>query len=601
MRSNGFIRHIVWVVIGMILSTSQSHAQADTTSPFHVTYINEDQVQFNSIGRQALLQNFTGKDSAFRYIHKLRGIAEAEGYLYFSIDSMMLQDHDVKLQVFIGPPVKSLQLNITDLKRLTFLHQLLDEKDSIAITFLEWKILQQKILDACENNGYPFAAAGLKDVLMDQTQIRGTVKVEESVFYRIDSISVKGNAKIKNSLLKKHLFIQNGMPYAADKIRQVDRRISTLGYVSAIQPSDVSMLGSGAVLNLYLKPKKTSQFNFLVGLQPENGGKKIRLTGDLNADFRNLFGSGEQLLFKWQQLQPLSPRLNIGYAQPYVFNSAFGIDTRFGLFKKDSSFLQLNAAIGTTFVFDAHQQGGAMLSWQSNRLLNGAVDTNLIIATRRLPQDIDMSLTSLGIHYQWDRTDYLFNPRKGTYSEAKAQAGIKTISINNDILNIRTPGFNAAQLYDTLSLNDYQIRLQASAAHYFPVGKLATIKTALQGGAVISRSVFRNECFQIGGSQLLRGFDAESIFAINYLIGTAEYRLLFAKDAYFSIFTDYARADVLLGKVKKEIWFMAAGSGLQYQTKSGLLNLSIAAGKRSDIMFDYRSALKFHFGFVNYF
>jgi outer membrane translocation and assembly module TamA len=47
--------------------------------------------------------------------------------------------------------------------------------------------------------------------------------------------------------------------------------------------------------------------------------------------------------------------------------------------------------------------------------------------------------------------------------------------------------------------------------------------------------------------------------------------------------------------------FTAAGLGLSFETKFGLLNLSYALGKRNDVKFDIRNASKIHFGYVNYF
>jgi len=601
MRTGLLIPTFIFTILFNILSFSSSQAQTKHQDQFSVSYSDENNPSIHVIGKQSLLQLFNDKDSALRYFQRLPAVAQSEGYLAFSVDSISIQDSFTIVKLYLGRPTHSIFLDLSQLKKFTWLSTYIPNRDSVTVSFIDWKKMQQQILDGCENHGYPFASVGLNDVLIDEHGISGTVSLNESVFYHIDSISIKGTAKINNRFLQRHLFITNGMPYDAEKLKQVDQRISTLGFVSAIQPSDLTMLGSGSVLNVYLKPKKNSQFNFLLGLQPESGGKKLRLTGDLNADLKNLLGSGEQFIFKWQQLQPLSPRLNIGYSQPYVFHSSIGIDARFGLFKKDSSFLQVNTLLGTSVVWDAHQQGGGSISWQSNHLLSGAVDTAQIISTRTLPQDIDMDLTSIGIHYQWDHTDYVFNPRKGTILSCKLQAGLKTISINNDIRNIRTPGFDALRLYDSFALRDYQIRIQASATHFFPIGKYATIKTALQGGALFSRSIFRNECFQLGGAQLLRGFDAESIFARNYLIATGEYRFLFARDAYFAFFTDWARTLALYGRLPKTTDFLSAGGGLQYQTKSGLLNLSLAVGKRMDLEFDIRSSTKIHFGYINYF
>ena len=112
------------------------------------------------------------------------------------------------------------------------------------------------------------------------------------------------------------------------------------------------MLGTGSILNLYLAPKRSSQANFLIGFLPSaNQSGKLQFTADVNLDLKNALSNGETILFKWQQLQPKSPRLNLGFQQPYIFNSNFGFDFLFDLFKKDSTFLQVNALAGIAVSF----------------------------------------------------------------------------------------------------------------------------------------------------------------------------------------------------------------------------------------------------------
>ena len=136
------------------------------------------------------------------------------------------------------------------------------------------------------------------------------------------------------------------------------------------------MLGSGAILNLYLNPQKSSRINFLVGFLPgDNKGKKTQITGDLLLDLRNSFGKGESILVNWQQLQPRSPRLNLGFNQPFIFNTSLGFDFAFDLFRKDSNFLQINTLAGIEYASGMVHKGKVYLQWQDNKLLQGGMDT----------------------------------------------------------------------------------------------------------------------------------------------------------------------------------------------------------------------------------
>ena len=80
--------------------------------------------------------------------------------------------------------------------------------------------------------------------------------------------------------------------------------------------------------------------------------------------------------------------------------------------------------------------------------------------------------------------------------------------------------------------------MKAAAAHYIPLGKSSTLKTAAHFGWYQSPQTFQNELFRIGGYKLLRGFDEESIYANQYAVFTAEYRYLVGINSYFFGFSD---------------------------------------------------------------
>jgi outer membrane protein assembly factor BamA len=219
--------------------------------------------------------------------------------------------------------------------------------------------------------------------------------------YHIDSIRLYGKAKISNYFLQRYLGIPNKSTYSKEKLEQVGKKIIELPYLQELQPSDVTMLGTGSVLNLYLQPKRSSQVNFIVGFLPANNQTgKLQLTGDVNLNLKNALGGGETFLLNWQQLQLSSPRLVVGYQQPYIFRSSFGIDFGFELFKKDSTFLQLNTQFGIQYLLSTRQSGKLFIQQQKTTLLGAGVDTNLIIATKKLPVNVDVTAVSLGLDHQ---------------------------------------------------------------------------------------------------------------------------------------------------------------------------------------------------------
>ena len=551
--------------------------------------------------KSVLKSEFKNQQDLNEYINKLPNFLLQKGFPFSSVDMLYQENNQTFIKLYLGKKILHVKFDYAALnqKELSLLNSKSHKKFN---TLQDLASISELLINYYENNGFPFAMVSVDSILFLNDEIYARIKSEKGVFYKMDSIHVEGSAKIKNKFLFQYLNIKSGSPYSKEKLRGIDKRISGLSYLKSIQPADVSMLGTGATLNLYLQSKKNSQFNFLIGLQPASANNnKFQFTGDLNLDLKNSFGYGENIILKWQQLQPQSPRLNLGFVKPYIFGSQFDFDCGFELFKKDSSFLQINSQVGMQFSISNNQSGRVFMQWQKSGLLSGGVDTNKIKSEKKLPNNIDLNLNYLGLDYKWNNTNYKFNPRKGNDLSIITLVGIKKIKKNQDIASIKESTFNYSTLYDSLKLNTQQIKLKINYAHYFPVGSSSTFKTAMSFGSLISSDIFRNEMYQIGGFNLLRGFDEESIYAKQYEVLSLEYRLLFGTNSFISLFADMGNITDNFRVQKQENQFYSAGLGFMFETKVGMLNLFYAVGKRNDIPFNLRESSKIHFGYVNYF
>jgi outer membrane protein assembly factor BamA len=586
-----------------LLLAAQS-ISASTNQPFqlHIHLVDKD-TSFNLQVLQ-LQTAFADVLQCMNYINNIPALLSSKGYPTASVDSVWQDSASVSIQLFLGKQYQWIKLQPGDIEKKAIDQSGYYEKNftNKLLNMPQLKTIQLRVLNYYENNGYPFAQVFLDSVRLEEDRINAFLKVNKGPLYLIDSIRVFGKVKISKNFLSHYLNIPKGSVYNKASLELVSKKIQELPYLQEAQPGDVSMVNTGSVLNLYLAPKKSSQFNFLIGVLPAaNQTDKLQLTADVNLNLKNALNNGESILFNWQQLQRKSPRLNLGYQQPYIFNSNFGIDFLFDLFKKDSTFLQVNGQLGVQYLLSANQTGKFFVQWQSSFLQANGIDTNQVKATKTLPANIDVSAVNFGIDYDWTKTDYRLNPRSGNEVKLTASTGIKNIKRNNDILSIKDPSFNYASLYDTLKERSYQFRIKLNAAHYFPVGKQSTFKTAVNMGIYNSPDIFRNELFQIGGYKLLRGFDEESIYATQYAVGTVEYRIRVDLNSFFFGFVDGGMAKNKYQSLNLNNNFISGGLGIALETKLGLLNISYAIGKRDDVKFNLRSASKIHFGYVNYF
>ena len=591
---------ILFLIFGFLFKEGKSQELSNRDVLLKIIFVDKDS-SFKPEGLK-LQYHFNSDSAANSYIFSLTDKLNAAGYPFASIDSISNNIGIFFIKLFVGDHYNLMILkngNI-DEAALTETRVLKNNKNSTSLNLNDVEIIKLKLLDYYVNNGYPFAKISLDSVKFEKNKMYGVLNVDKSIEYKIDSIRITGNIKINNIYIQNYLGIKNGSLFSSAKLAQVDKKIADNTFVSSVQPSEIIMLGSGSILNLFLKEKKSSQVNFLIGFLPDplNDGK-IQITGDVNLDLKNALGNGERILFKWQQLQRKSPRLNLGFNIPYILKSPFGIDFLFDLFKKDSSYLQVNGQIGAEYNISSNKSGKLFVQMQNTTLLSGAVDTNRIKFTKKLPDVIDVKAVNVGLQYSITNTDYKFNPVKGFEINTTALTGIKKIKPNNDIISLTDPDFNYESLYDSIGKKNYQIIFKNLTVKYFPLGKQSTLKAAINSGIYLSPEIFRNELFRIGGFNILRGFDEESIYADKYLVSTAEFRYLTGLNSYLFGFVDYAITGNRISRSNNN--FVGSGIGIVLETKLGILNVSYAIGKRNDIPFNLREASKLHFGYVNYF
>lgn len=550
---------------------------------------------------------FASKELAQQYLSSIPSVFFSKGFAAASVDSVRFDTTFASVYIYTGAPYLWMQIHTDSVEQEVLTATGWNEKQfrGRAIDFATLQRRKENIIAYYANTGYPFATVSLNNISLQQHTVAASLSVTKGPLYHIDSIRIFGKAKIKNLFLQHYLGISNGSLYNRDKLARADKLINELAFVQQLQPSDVSMLGSGSILNLYLDPRKSSEVNVLIGFAPGNTiTGKTSITADVHLNLKNALGGGEGILLNWQQLQPQSPRLNLAYNRPYIFNSGIGVDLSFDLLKKDSAYLQLNGLIGLQYALSYTQTLRIFYQAEQDYLLGGGIDTLQVIYSRKLPENMDVKTGSIGIGYHFVNTNYRLNPRKGNEVDVVGAAGIRRTFRNNDITGLTDPldpDFDFSSLYDSVDLKTYQLRINASASHYFALGKSSTLKAAANIGVLQSPQTFRNELFRIGGNKILRGFDEESIYANRYGVFTAEYRYLTGVNSYFFGFTDIGFTGTAYNGLRYNNSFISAGVGLAFETKFGLLNLSYAAGKRNDVQFDIRNASKIHFGYISYF
>lgn len=583
-------------------------ASAQNTYSLQIKGVDKEATQI--IQETGLMTSFRSKFECEAYVNNLQNLLQSKGYVTNSVDDIKYDSTFAVLKLYIGAIYKWALLDAKYIPQ-TILDAVAWSDKIFANTPMDFSKVtfwQDRILNHLENTGYPFAKVYLDSIQIDDDRVAALLRLNKGPLYKIDSIRVYGDVKIAATYLQRYLDIPNGSIYSKEKLLRISKKINELSYVEEERPADLTRLATGSVVNLYLKQKKSSQVNFIIGFLPNNdqlSSKKLLITGEGNLNLKNALGSGETIGLNFQALQVESQRLNFIYQHPYIFKSPFGLDMGFDIFRKDSSFVNINFQLGAQYVLNSNQSGKVFLQRFQTIVNQGSINGPFIIQNRRLPSSADVSSTGVGLDYAFNNTDYRFNPKKGNDLRVITSVGTKKIKKNNEILDLKDPSdptFNFDRLYDGVKLSTYHFRFRTIASRYFPLGKQSTLKAAVNAGLFQSGNIFRNELFQIGGYKLLRGFDEESQYLSQYAIATLEYRLLYlaGQNSYFYVLTDGGWGKDASSDQKFNYTYFGTGLGLAFETKAGVFNLAWAIGKRNDTEFNLRQS-KIHFGFVNYF
>lgn len=545
--------------------------------------------------------------SEFELERALQGVLfklYGHGFITASMDSISGNDSVKVAHLFRGRKYEWVKLGRGNLDNQTLNHVGYKEKlfNATSFRYSNLSKLLEKILKYNENNGYPFARVNLEDVQIADNEISASLHLEKNQLIIYDTLAIWGDTKMSKKYLSSYLGIKQGGLYDEAEVLQISKRIRELPFVEEEKPFKVIFVGEQAKVNLYLRDRRSSHFDFILGILPNNDiTGRVLITGELNLHLISPFGTGKEIRLNWQRLQERTQKLDVGFRYPYVLGLPFGFDLGLNLFKRDTLYLDLEYNIGIQYLFSG---GNYFEAFVNNKITNVlSIDTNQLKFTGRLPLYNDVRNTLFGVGYYFEKLDYRINPRKGFSLHVRGGAGTKRIKENSTIVSIsdpENPGATFQSLYDSIELKTIQFKYTYRFDKYWPIKKRATLKTSISGGAFISDNIFESEMFRIGGYQLLRGFDEQEIFTSLYNVLTVEFRFLLSTNSYLSFFADGAYVEDRLGNTYSNDFPYGFGAGLAFETRAGLFGVNYALGSQQNNPINFKSA-KIHFGYVNYF
>ena len=558
--------------------------------------------QLNENGIMAQKQSVVTHIPPHEYVKVLTDSMQYQGYLEYAVDSMVSVNEKTYLFIHQGPLYywRNIQKPSVEIAQSAILFdngkwEAITRKNiGKPATSSSRDGLLNEINELVTTQGFPFASTSLNILQAENGKIDAQIEVNFGTFVRFDSILLKGEKPLAPSFLFRYLDLKKGATFSGEMLEKIKSRIGALPYVELL---DAKPVLSGQQMNwvLTMKKKTASRFDFLIGLLPgattKSGG--TLLTGTLEGEFLNSFGRGERLYIQFEKLRPETQRLQMALRYPFLLGSPLGLDWRADLYKRDTSFLNLEQSVGLLFQFRGGDYWQIHLESNSSRLIG--IDELKILQTKKLPDQLDMRQSGIGFSFSFNRTDYALNPRSGWLLQARFTAGNRKI-----IPNTRIVALGFSESYNEFK-NQARFKIQTEGSYFIPMGKISTIQTnAMIGYLGGSGELLRNELFRLGGNQNLRGFDEEAFLVKQFILATVAYRLLISKNSYIYTFFNQAFLTEINQGIPMNDKPFGLGAGLNIETGAGLFGISVAVGSNKNQPLNGATP-KIHLGFKNIF
>lgn len=548
-------------------------------SLYHLQFNTSNNSNNEFVYTEKKTNKFHSKEEVKAYLSKIRSKQIKKGFVLSSVDNIEWKNDTAFVDFYLGEKFKEIVITYNEEDQYIIRKSpRLNERLLLDHPFEPPSVEQllKNITKYLNSVGYPFSKVYLEVDQLSPHHSSAHLIIDKGPLVKVQNIYIKGETKINEKYIQSAISIKKGDLYNTRNFKNISNKVSQIQFVKEIRPHEILFTPEGADLYLYLESAPVSSINGVVGLQPNPVTGKTTVTGDVQLKLLNILKRGEELHLNWRSLQPKTQELKVDFNLPFLFNTPFGVDAKFNLYKLDSTYLRLDFNLGVRYYFSGANYIKAFYHNESTNLLYGA------------PAISNSNLASLkshqyGLGFYHFQVDYLPNPSKGLNATMDISIGTRK----------STP-----QDADT-TINAISLRGNLQIEAFIPITRRHVVRLANSTQSFFAPKIYQNELFRFGGLNIQRGFNEESLFATTLTTFTVEYRFLVDRTSHAFAFYDQTFYENNSRSYSKDAP-LGFGLGYAFGTKLGIFSISYALGKQFNNPIQMRDG-KVHFGYTAYF
>lgn len=439
-----------------------------------------------------------------------------------------------------------------------------------------------RLLREFARRGYPLATLTFDSVTLDGQEALAFLhsRLAAGPAVTIDSIIVRGNHLTKRNVITRELSFSAGDIFQLDKVESTPARLMRLGFFRRVAPPQLARSTGGRyVLGLEVVEGNSNTLNGVAGYNPGRGNERGYLTGLIDLNFGNLFGTGRQLGARWEKRGRDTQELALRYREPWILGHPLHLSGGFRQLIQDTIYVERLIELAAEWPASARVTVSGRLSRQSISP-DSLAGVQLSIPNSRV--------LGVALGFAYNSLDDALNPRRGVAYQTTVETGRKRLASRYDLL---TQGVVPGR-------SIHRQRLTVDFQLVVPTLRTQALSIAWHGRQVTSGEEFVSitDEYRLGGATTLRGYREEQFRGSRLGWSNIEYRYLLGPRSRAFVFVDlgYFFRESALAAVEE--FKSAYGIGTRVETPLGIIGVDYGLGEGDRLL-----AGKVHVSLVNSF
>ena len=419
----------------------------------------------------------------------------------------------------------------------------------------ETDIIVREISKKLSKEGFPFAKVSFKNHDLSQSSvIRSNLNIDYGSRRYLDKIIVKGYEDFPDNFIKNIFKINKNRFFDIDKATKQSKLIDNTNFARNIKEPEILFTNDSTSLYLYLKKIRRNSFDGFISFDSEENSGKINIQGYAKISLNNTFNTGEKINFDFKSQKNQDRSLNSNFIFPYFLGSPFKLKYSLNLIQKDSSYTSNENSIDLELNLNKVKVG---IGFQKNESYS---DSQI-----EFVENFNSKLYNVSSEYFIPDSD-----DKLIYEKFK--------------LLVKYGSGKKIQLNNESHLNKFKLELFKK----FNFSSRFKLQSSFVREKINSKNLVNNELIRFGGSESIRGFDDNSIFADGYTLLATNLNFYLNDTIYIYGIFDLANYTNSILDLDQDIY--TGGIGFSTLTENGVISINYSKGNNWGNSFNLKNA-----------